>query len=273
MNKSDVMKLFKTAQKVVSDNSPKILTGVGIGCMIGGAIMAVKATPKAMELIEEEKENRKQNPNDEVELTKVEMVKAAWKPYVPATLSILVGAGCIVGANTVNARRQAVLYSALKLSETTLTELKEKTREVVGPEKVKEIKQKIAEDKVEKVTEPDSKVKVVLSTDGDTWFIDKWSNIRFRSSANKIEAACNAVSRRLMTEMSLSLDELYDELGIDTEDRSDTAKNIGWHIDTGLIEPDFHNAIVKDGAAYIVLEFTQPPVYDYDNKDRLYGAY
>lgn len=267
MNKQDAMKLLKTAQAFVSKRSPEILTGIGVVGMCTTVVLAVKATPKAMELIEEAEKEKKED------LTKTEVVKAAWKPYVPAAITGILSIGCIVGASSVNARRQAALYSAYKLTETAFAEYKDKVVETVSEKKVKEIKQKIAEDRVEKATEPDSKVKVVLSTDGDTWFIDKWSNIRFRSSANKIEAACNAASRRLLTEMSLSLDEFYDELGIDIEDRADTAKYIGWHVDTGLIDPDLNDAIVKDGVAYVVLAFTQPPVYDYDNKDRLYGGY
>ena len=262
MNKSDVMKLFKTAQKVVSDNSPKILTGVGIGCMIGGAIMAVKATPKAMELIEEEKENRKQNPNDEVELTKVETVKAAWKPYVPATLSILVGAGCIVGANTVNARRQAVLYSALKLSETTLAELKDKTAEVVSPEKVKEIKQKIAEDKVEKIAENTSnRQNVIVTNDGDSWFIDPFTNTPFRSSINKLDAAANKLNREMRDDMYVSLSQFYDEIGLE---HTATSDYIGWRIDKSYIDIEYSDAVIKDGKAYIVMDFLVRPEYDFD---------
>lgn len=262
MNKSDVTNLLKTAQKTLSQHSPKILTGVGIGCMIGGAIMAVKATPKAIELIEEEKESRKQTPNDEVELTKAEMVKVAWKPYVPATLTILLGTSCIIGATSVSARRQAVLYSALKLSETTLAELKDKTAEVVGPEKVKEIKQKIAEDKVEKIKEESlSTQNVIVTNDGESWFIDPFTNTPFRSSINKLDAAANKLNKEMRDDMYISLSQFYDEIGLE---HTATSDYIGWRIDKSYIDIEYSDAVIRDGKAYIVMDFLVRPEYGYD---------
>lgn len=284
MNKEDATKLFKTAQKFVSKRSPEILTGVGLVGMVATTVLAVKATPKALQLIEEEKkkrtkekyeENKKADPNingvPAETLSALETIKVAWKPYVPAAITGALSIGCIVGASSVNARRQAALYSAYKLTETAFTEYKDKVAETVGEKKVKEIKQKIAEDKVEKATDPESKTKVVLSSDGDTWFIDPYSNIKFQSTANKIDMAANKLSRKMLDEMYVSLDEFYDELGIDPSDRTKTSNDIGWHIDDGIIEPDYSDAIVKDGKAYVVMDFLKRPEYGFDDKSKLYS--
>lgn len=83
------------------------------------AVMAVKATPKALRLIEEaEKEKGKK-------LTKTETVKVAWTPYIP---TVLVGAStiaCIFGANVLNKRRQAALMSAYALLDSSYKEYKQ----------------------------------------------------------------------------------------------------------------------------------------------------
>lgn len=284
MNKEDVTKLFKTAQKFVSKRSPEILTGVGLVGMVATTVLAVKATPKAMALIEEEQkkrtkekyeENRKTDPNingaPAETLSTLDKVKVAWKPYIPAAITGVLSIGCIVGASSVSARRQAALYSAYKLSETAFAEYKDKVAETVSEKKVKEIKQKIAEDKVDKATDPESKTKVVLSSDGDTWFIDPYSNIKFLSTANKIDMAANKLSRKMLDEMYVSLDEFYDELGIDPSDRTKTSNDIGWHIDDGVIEPDYSDAVVKDGKAYVVLDFLKRPEYGFDDKSKLYS--
>lgn len=70
MSKHGIIKSIRMATK---KHSPEILTGIGIAGMITTTIMAVKATPKALILIEDKK--------DELEaekLTPIETIKAAW---------------------------------------------------------------------------------------------------------------------------------------------------------------------------------------------------
>ena len=52
MDKQKVTQFFKGIQKAVTKKSPEILTGIGIAGMITTTVLAVKATPKALELIE-----------------------------------------------------------------------------------------------------------------------------------------------------------------------------------------------------------------------------
>ena len=155
MNKN-VKQYFKMAKKVVQKKSPEILTGLGIAGMITTVVLAVKATPKALDLIDKEIDNRNGKLEQEEpqinKLKPVETVKVAWKPYIPAVLLGGASVACLIGANTVSARRHAALYSAYELSKTAYNELNEKVTEVVGEKKVTEIKQKLAEDKVNKVS-------------------------------------------------------------------------------------------------------------------------
>ena len=53
MNKPNVNKYFKMATRMIKKRSPEILTGFGIAGMITTTVLAVKATPKALKLIEE----------------------------------------------------------------------------------------------------------------------------------------------------------------------------------------------------------------------------
>lgn len=277
MKKEDVTKFIKTVGRGLTKHSPEILTGLGIAGMCTTVVLAVKATPKAMELIKEEKVKKVEKSGKNIEgmktekLTPIETVKVAWKPYVPAIVTGAVSIACIIGASSVNARRNAALYSAYKLSETALAEFKEKAVEVIGEDKVKEVKQKIAEDKVEKAiseNQEEMKTKVIISNDGEAWFIDPFTNQPFRSTTTKIDAAINRVNRILMLDLFVSLSELYDELGLDHTKSSDY---IGWCADDGLIESDFSDAVVKDGKAYVVMDFLKRPEYGYDDKSKLYG--
>ena len=280
MNKPKVNKYFKMATRVLKKRSPEILTGFGIAGMVTTTVLAVKATPKALTLIQDaeiekvdEQVKDGKGPDElDKKLTPVEVVKVAWKPYIPAILLGTASAACLIGANSVHARRHAALYSAYKLSETALTEYKDKVKEIVPEKKVKEIKQKLAEDKVDNVVKnedgKEQKAKVIVSNDGDTWFVDPFTNGSFLCTETKIREAIVDLNYRLMDEMFVSLSDLYDELGLDHTQNSD---EIGWCIDDGKIRPDFSDAIVKNGKAYVVMDFLRRPEYGYDNKCKLYG--
>lgn len=277
MNKLNVKQCFKMAKKVVQKKSPEILTGLGIAGMITTVVLAVKATPKALDLIDEEVERQNRKLSQEAydsgqsianqinKLKPLDTVKVAWKPYIPALLLGGASVGCLIGANTVSARRHAALYSAYELSKTAYNELNEKVTEVVGEKKVTEIKQKLAEDKVNKVS-PDGAIEkksnVVIAGDGDTWFIDAMSNQPFLSSKNKLDAAANELNRKMRSDMYVSLSQFYDEVGIE---HTGTSDYIGWRIDKEYIDVVTSDAIVKDGKVYVVMDFLTRPEYGYDD--------
>ena len=109
MKKTNVTALFKSIQTSLSKHSPEILTGIGIAGMITTTVLAVKATPKALELIEDRKEELDMHPADD--LSPVEVVKAAWKPYIPAAATGVASIVCLIGASSVNSKRSAALAS------------------------------------------------------------------------------------------------------------------------------------------------------------------
>ena len=52
MKKLNLSGMFKGTKKAIIKHSPEILTGVGIAGMITTTVLAVRATPKAMQLID-----------------------------------------------------------------------------------------------------------------------------------------------------------------------------------------------------------------------------
>ena len=65
---------LKTISQFTKDNSPAILSGIAVAGVIGTAILAVRATPKAIKRLEEKKEEG--NPA----ILKTEVLEATW-PY------------------------------------------------------------------------------------------------------------------------------------------------------------------------------------------------
>ena len=70
---------IKAIRGFIVKNAPQILTGIGISGMIGSTVLAVKATPKALELLNDKREELNTDT-----LTFKETIATAWKPYIPA---------------------------------------------------------------------------------------------------------------------------------------------------------------------------------------------
>lgn len=273
MNKLNVSHVLKTAQSFLTKNSPKILTGVGIVGMCTTVVLAVKATPKAMELIEAEKERQNTELYDEAiekeyddytmveHLKPVEMIKVAWKPYIPAAVTGVLSIGCLIGASSVSARRQAALYSAYKLTETAFADYKEKVVETIGEKKEQDIRDKVVKDKMDK--NPPSNTTVIVTGGGNTLIYDAHSDRYFKSDIDKIKRAVNNLNYRMISgnEMYVSLNDFYDEIGLKHTKSGDL---LGWRIDKGQIDIHYGTQLTDEDEPCIVIEHLTPPEYDFD---------
>lgn len=253
MNKPNMGELFKNVKMAVSEHSPEILTGLGIAGMITTTVLAVKATPKALELIEDKKDELDLYPTDN--LTPIETVKATWKCYIPAAITGATSVACLIGASSVNAKRNAALATAYNLAATSLTEFKEATREVVGEKKEQLIRNKVAEERVNK--EPVNQSAIIVSGNGNTRCFDSITKQRFTSDIEKIRKAVNDLNRRMVNgEDYISLNEFYAEIGVDQVSIGD---ELGWNVASGLIELDFSAQLDTDGTPCIYIDYMVVP--------------
>lgn len=261
MSKLNLAKAFKDIQTLVSKHSPGILTGIGIAGMITTTVLAVRATPKALTLIDDKKKELELTTDEK--LPPVETVKATWKCYIPAAITGVTAAACLIGANSVNARRNAALATAYNLSATALSEYKEKVVETIGEKKEQAVREKIAEDKLK--NEPIDRAKVIVTGSGTTRFYDDISKRRFMSSIDKIKNARNDLNARMLEgEDFVSLNDFYYEIGLEPTGFGD---DIGWNVyggRKGMISINLDSAIVDtDGEPCIVLEYTVSPERGY----------
>lgn len=258
MGKTNLADLIKKARVVIDKRSPELLMGVGVAGMIATTVLAVKATPKAMALIEEEKLRRYKETDDDA-ITKVEAVKVAWKPYIPAVVTGAASVACIIGSTSVSGRRTAALAAAYQISETALSEYREKVVETIGEKKEQLVRDKIAKDKVEK--NPVSKSEVIITNDGYTLCFDPISARYFKSTIEKIKRVENDLNKRMLHDITgyVSLNEFYDELGLD---RTAIGDDLGWNVDK-LIDMGFSSQINDNGEPSIVLDYNVAPRYDY----------
>lgn len=250
MNKQSFNKAVKDVQKALKKHSPEILTGIGVAGMVATTVMAVKATPKALQKIDE------QEIRDGKRLTGKEIVKAAWKCYIPAAVTGVCSVACVIGASSVNARRNAALATAYTLSETALKEYKEKALEVVGEKKEQAIRDAIAKDQIAKAPLKDKEV--VLTGKGESLCYDPLSGRYFKSDIEKLRKAENMMNRRMRDEVKISLNEFYEEIGLR---EIEMGEHLGWDIDKGYIELDFSSQLAEDGTPCLVMGHHRPPTY------------
>lgn len=254
MNKTDVTKFFKGAKLKLSKHSPEVLVGLGITGMCVTTVLAVKATPKALKLIEEKKQEECTD-----ELTPVEVVQTCWKPYVPAAVTGVVSIACLVGSSSVSARRNAALATAYTISETALREYKEKVVETIGEKKEQAVREKVAQKQIEK--HPVGKSEVIITGNGKTLCYDTMTGRYFESDIETIRKAANEINRRItLGEMYASLNEFHDIIGLSATELGDY---VGWNVDA-LVELDFSSHISEDGRPCIVVGFMVAPTYNFE---------
>ena len=268
MFKENLTKFIKGFSDGISKHGPEILTGIGIAGAITTTILAVKATPKALELIEDEKSKRISEATIEearawseaggIKITPVEYVKIAWKPYIPAIITGTASVACLIGATSVSTRRTATLAAAYKLSETALTEFREKAVEVVGEKKVKEIKEQITQDKID--NHPVSKSEVIITDKGNTLCYDALLDNYFRCDIDRIKAAVNKLNREMTYNMYVSLNDFNDEIG---RSRTKLGDELGWNLDRGLIELEYGSHLTDNGTPCLSINYLVEPRYDF----------
>lgn len=253
--KKEIAKSLLSLKTAIKKHSPEILTGIGIAGMITTTVMAVRATPKALILIEERKEEigaEKLEPMD--------MVKTTWACYIPAAITGTLSVACLIGASSVNARRNAALATAYTLSESALKDYQGKVIEMFGEKKNEAVKDAVAKDKVEK--NPVVTREVIITEKGNTLCYDAISGRYFKSDIEKIKKAECELNRQMLDDMYVSLNDFYYEIGLDNVKLGD---ELGWNVDSGYIDLSFSSQLASDGTPCLVIDYSVAPRYDYRN--------
>lgn len=260
MKVNKITEVTKKLGGVISKNSPTILTSLAVGGLITTTIMAVRATPKALQILEEERKNREQDRLNGVDeqfapaiISHMDTFKLTWKCYIPSTIMGIATATCIICANSINLRRNAALASVYSLTETTLREYQAKVVETIGKNKEQKIKDEIAQDRVSN-TNQDA---LVITGSGDTLCMDLTTGRYFRSNVEKIKRAEIDANMELIDSMWMSLNEFYGILDLPPVD---IGWDIGWDVNRdGKIKLNIRATIADNNEPCITMEFEKEP--------------
>ena len=267
--------LLNKSKLYLKRSSPTILTCVGAIGVVTTSVLAVKATPKAIMLIEQaevEKSLSLGQGSESVDgqLTTLEIVRATWQCYIPAALVGLSTIACIFGANVLSKRNQTSLVSAYALLNQSYQQYRNAAKAVYGNDADSKIKAQMAKD-------------TYVSADGYSLYsadmdpeseqilcYDLFSKRYFTSTMAAVLNAQYHVNRNFTLRGWSDLNELYDFLGLEEHSGGDV---IGWSADEMLesgLAPwiEFENRLVKmdDGLeCYIISTLFKPTVLNPDD--------
>ena len=242
--------LLNKAHLFLKRNSSSILTGIGAAGVVVTSVMAVKATPKAINIIRKAKEEKGED------LTVIETVRAAGPIYIPAIISGASTIACIFGANILNKRSQAALASAYAFLDNSYKEYKNKVSELYGDDANNNIREEIAKDKYKDYSNS--------FTDDKQLYFDEYSGRYFQSTPEDIQKAEYELNRTLSIDDEVSLNNWYGYIGLDPLDHG---RNFGWS--TGInyeaywqswIDFNHTKTVLDDGLECTIISFNQEPV-------------
>ena len=248
--------LLSKSQLFVKRNSATILTVVGAVGVVATTVTAVKATPKALMLLEQATEEKGE------QLTKFETVKIAGPVYLPSVTMGLGTIACIFGANVFNKRSQATLMSGYAFVDGAYKDYRKKVDELYGAEAGEQVRAGIAKDNY-KEGEHDA------IEDTKRLYYDFYSGRYFEATPYAVKRAEYEVNRTLMLDEGVFLNEWYQHLNLEPLDHGwdfgwSACANSDMYWQTWV---DFNHALttMDDGLECIIISFNQEPYPDFED--------
>ena len=214
---------MKVTKEFLGKNSPTILVSIGVAGMVTAVGMAIKVTPSAITA----RENAEKKAGGDI--SKKQRYKILARCYVPVVAVCVFSGACIFKAHSINVKRNLALAGAYKFSEETLQTYQKKVIEKIGEEAETAISNSVNKERMEK---SNADFNLAPGEDGDVICFDIMSGRTFRSNSLKLGRIENVLTNRLMSEMYISLNDFYYEVGLPSIKLGDS---MGWSVDEGYI--------------------------------------
>ena len=204
--------------KGIRDHDTVLMTAGVIVGVAGTAYLTHKATVKAYGVIEEAEYT------SAMPLTRKEKAKLVWKIYIPPFAAAVATISLAVGNQIVNMRKYNSAIEAYLLAKSAKDELEEKTREVVGKNKVEKIKDEIVKDHID--MDPPTEENVELTTYGETLCYDEYYRKYFKHDIAKIKEGFNAIVERFNDNEEITYYDIFWDIYHISAPRD--AENLSW---------------------------------------------
>ena len=237
---------------------PTVLTIAASGGIIVTAVLAAKAAPEAVRMLDEAEQEKGRK------LTKTEIIATAAPVYIPAVVSGVSSIVCVAGANILNKHQQTALAGAYALARNSFREYRNKVKDIYGGEAHRKVMDSLSVEKCadRNIVAPCLVTNASLAFDDGMEetriFRDEFSGRHFESTFSKVLQAEYHLNRNYALNGDVSLNEFYDFLGLKGVDDGDS---IGWSIDNEIvwIEFDHRKTVLEDGTACYVISMPFEP--------------
>lgn len=277
-----IMTLIEKGTKFVDEHQREIMLGSAIAGTVLTAVAAWKAGIKADKILSEQKEkleeksynheeDRCYTDEEQAEIKKeitIETVKRLAPVVAPVALSAAGTIVSVIGGYKVASNQIAVLSSLYSMAEKSLGDYQDKAKEFLGEKKAGELHDKVKEGKI--LNNPPKETDTIIHTGkGTTLCLDDWSGRYFYSAPEEIRKAFNTINKRMMDEYYISLNELYEELGLPD---IKLGEDIGFNVDDGLIDIDhlFVAALHNGDTPVLALDYEVSPKYT-EHRGKMFG--
>lgn len=216
--------LANTAVKTIKQNSPAILTTMGVAGLFSTSYLIARASYEASKIItyNEKVHGTPETPKERLK----ERTKQVWRLYIPAGVSGTITVACIVGSSRVSASRVSAAATAYSLSDLAFSEYKEKVVEQIGKNKEQAIRDELAQEKV--TASPSGQAQLFVVSGGQVLCCELYTRRYFRSDMETLRRIENDINRLINNEPYVTLDEFYDLLGLPHTSHS---SEMGWDAD------------------------------------------
>lgn len=248
----NLQQIIRDAKLLVSDNSPAILTGIGVAGTITTAFLTGQASFKAYEKIDDESSS-----NPEYIISTQNNVKLVWTLYIPPAIVGIGTITAIVFANRIGSRRAAAVAAAYTISERAFSEYKEKVVEHMGKQKEQKVRDEIAQDRINRNNLP--RGLTVVSSDDSVLCHDAWSNQYFHSDMETIRKAVNDVNAQILHSDFATITDFYNAIDANELEQTDGSSDFGWNTDR-LLAVEYTTVLYKDKIPCLSISFASMPM-------------
>lgn len=254
----NLTQIASKTQHYVKKNASTILTCMGALGVVGTTLSAIKATLKAIDVLEDEEEIKIERDNQS--LTTFEKALVVTPVYFPTILLGTATITCIFGANILNKKKQATLVSAYAYLNSSFNEYKDKVKAIYGEDGEKRVREEIAKDKYIQQSIPES--------DKDILFFDEYSGRYFETSLFNLQNAVYKLNRTFALEGYANLNEFYRYIDLPETEYGEV---LGWSglkcwevFNNAWIEIKWEDMELPDGLVAQAIRFTIPPEEGYE---------
>lgn len=247
--KKEIAELAKKGATECKKSAPALM--IFAGTILFGITIAssIKETRRA---VEEEKEFTE-------ETTTKDKVMTYGKIYAPTIAFGTASLVCVCAGNWMYVKRLGAIAAAYKITESAYKDYKDEVLEFIGEKKEKEVKDRVAQKRVNESTPNE----IADVKPGKTLCYDTVFGRYFESDIESIRQAVNQLNYELGhgAYNYISVNDFWEAIGLEPADMGD---RLGWHSDFGLIEVTYSSTLTLDGVPCLAISYEVTPGYEFD---------